>query len=130
MIRGISIASLLLAGALLSAPASAASDEELLDEITIRMIDDETPSIEVNELAMPPLQGQAGDNNRGPASENADQRAAQGAENAAGKARDITAEKAEKAAENAARAAENAAEAREKANEAAEKGKGKGKDKN
>ena len=123
MIRGISIASLLLAGALLNAPASASSDEELLDEITIRMIDDETPSIEVNELAMPPLQGQAGDNNRGPTSENADERATQGAENAADKARDITAEKAEKAAENAA-------EARQKANEAAEKGKGKGKNRN
>ena len=121
MIRGISIACLLLAGALLSAPASASSDEELLDEITIRMIDDETPSIEVNDLAMPPVQSHAGENNPGAVSEHADERASQGAENAADKARNINAEKAEKAAENAAKAAENAAEARQKAIEAAEK---------
>lgn len=129
MIRLLATGSLLLASALLSVPAGASSDESLLDEITIRVIGDEMPAIEVNDLAMPPINNGAAENNPGPASENADQRAAQGADNAADKAVETATEKAARAAENAASAAENAAEAREKASEAAEKGKGKGRNK-
>ena len=131
----------LFAGIILWAPASVA-DEVLLDEITIRVIDDENTTIEVNDIALPPA-GPANNKRRGPASENADERASQGAANAADKAKEKmskAAEKAAKAAENAANAAESAAEAaesaaestaiaREKANEASEKGKGKGRNK-
>ena len=131
----------LFAGIILWAPASVA-DEVLLDEITIRVIDDENTTIEVNDIALPPA-GPASNKRRGPSSENADERASQGAGNAADKAKEKmskAAEKAAKAAENAANAAESAAEAaesaaestaiaREKANEASEKGKGKGRNK-
>lgn len=108
--------------ALVSAPAYASPPEEILDEITIRVIDNEHMSINVNDIALPKIEGA---DRPGP-SQNANERASQGAENAAEKA----AEKAEKAADNAARAADNAAEAREKAAEAAEHGKGKGHNKN
>lgn len=124
----------LFASMILWAPASVA-DEVLLDEITIRVIDDENTTIEVNDIALPPA-GPGSNKRRGPASENADERASQGAGNAADKAK----EKMSKAAENAANAAESAAEAaesaaegaalaREKANEAVEKSKGKGRNK-
>ncbi|MDH3762270.1 MAG: hypothetical protein OEU50_14910 [Gammaproteobacteria bacterium] len=108
--------------ALVSAPVYASPPDEILDEITIRVIDNEHMSINVNDIALPNI---VGEDRPGP-SENANERASQGAENAAEKA----SEKAEKAADNAARAAENAAEAREKAAEAAEHGKGKGRNKN
>lgn len=108
--------------ALVSAPVYASPADEILDEITIRVIDNEHMSINVNDIELPNFEGA---DRPGP-SENANERASQGAENAAEKA----SEKAEKAADNAARAAENAAEARERAAEAAEHGKGKGKGRN
>jgi hypothetical protein len=104
--------------ALVSAPVYASPPDEILDEITIRVIDNEKMSINVNDIALPSIEGE---DRPGP-SENANERATRGAENAAEQA----SEKAENAAENAARAAENAAEARDKAAEAAEHGKGKG----
>ena len=129
MIRLATTGFLLLASALLTAPAEASPDPGLLDEITIRVIGDENPEIEVNDLALPPAHSSAGDNSPGPASENADERATRASGNAADRAMESAAEKAARAAENAAEAAENAAEAREKASEAADKGKGKGKNK-
>jgi hypothetical protein len=104
--------------ALVSAPVYASPPDEVLDEITIRVIENEHISLDVNDITLPNIEGE---DRPGP-SENANERATQGAENAA----DRASEKAEKASENAARAAENAAEARDKAAEAAEHGKGKG----
>ena len=109
-------------GLLLSAPAYAA-DEVLLDEITIRVIENEDTPIDVNDIILPPGRGKSGDQRQAP-SEDADERAPAGAGKAADKAWDKS---AEKAAEGASRAAENAAAARERASEAADKGKGKGK---
>ena len=116
---------ILCTGILLSAPVYAAPGEVLLDEITIRIIENEKTPFDVNDIALPRVRGKSNDKRQGP-SENADERASQGAENAA--------EAAENAAENAAEAAENAknnaAETREKATETANKGKGKGKGRN
>lgn len=123
---------ILIVGIPLSAPIYAA-DELLLDEITIRVIENEDSPIDVNDIALPP----SGNKPRGPSSQKADEGVSQGngngannaSENASGNSAHA-AENAANAAENAANAAENAAEAREKAKEAAENGKGKGRGRN
>ena len=126
---------ILCSGALLSVPAYAAPDEVLLDEITIRIIENEKTPFDVNDIALPPgpVSGKSSDKRQGPSgnanerasqgagnanerasqgAENANERASQGAENAderASQGADNAAEAAENAAENAAEAAENAA---------------------
>ncbi len=96
---------ILFAATLLAAPVHAAG-EPRLDEITIRIIDDEDTPIDINDIALPPANGKR----RGPASENADERAFQGSGNAL--------EASEKAAQAASGAAMRAAQAREQAAEA------------
>lgn len=83
-----------------TSPVMGAPDEDILDEITIRVIENENMSINVTDIALPNIAGEHGVD-LPDAANNANERAALASENAA--------EAAEKASENAAQAAENAA---------------------
>ena len=102
---------------LISSPVFASPPDDVLDEITIRVIENGNLSINVNDIALPNTAGEHGSdhpaananaNANDNANANANEHAAQGAENAA-----------ENAAEAAENAAEIAAEARDNATEAA-----------
>ena len=95
---------------LISSPAFASPPDDVLDEITIRVIENGNPSINFNDIALPRIAGEHGDG------DNANERAAQGAGNAS-HAAEKGAEKGAKAAEKAAQAAEHAAEAADNAAE-------------
>ena len=97
---------------LISSPVFASPADDVLDEITIRVIENGNLSINVNDIALPNIAGNPGTDHPAP-NANANERAARRADNAN--------ERAALGAENAAEAAENAAEnAAEVRNNAAE----------
>ena len=100
---------------LISSPAFASPPDDVLDEITIRVIENGNPSINFNDIALPRIAGEHGVGHPAPG-DNANERAAQGAGNAS-HAAEKGAEKGAKAAEKAAQAAEQAAEAADNAAE-------------
>ena len=108
MSKGIITIAAFSACVLISSPVFASPPDDVLDEITIRVIENGNLSINVNDIALPNTADEHGsDHPAANANANANERAAQGAENAAENA----AEAAENAAENAAEARDNAAEA-------------------
>jgi len=139
MNKGIMTIAVFSACMLISSPLSASPPDDVLDEITIRVIENGSQSINFNDIALPNIAGEQGGDHPAP-NDNANEHAAQGAENAshgaekaaekaakraaraaekAAEAAENAAVSAENAAENAAEAAENAAEARDNAAEAA-----------
>jgi len=109
---------------LITSPVFASPPDDVLDEITIRVIENGNLSINFNDIALPNIAGEHGGDHPAP-NDNANESAAQGSDNAS-HAAEKAAEKATEAAENAAEAAENAAEnAAEARNNAAEAAKNK-----
>lgn len=98
---------------LITSPVFASPPDDVLDEITIRVIENGNLSINFNDIALPNIAGEHGGDHPAP-NDHANESAAQGADNAS-----HAAEKAANAAESAENAAENAAEARNNAAEAA-----------
>jgi hypothetical protein len=102
---------------LITSPVFASPPDDVLDEITIRVIENGNLSINFNDIALPNIAGEHGGDHPAP-NDNANESAAQGADNAS-HAAEKAAEAAKNAAESAENAAENAAEARNNAAEAA-----------
>jgi hypothetical protein len=104
--------------ALSSAPAMGAPGDEVLDEITIRVLSNDNLPDSVTDIALPDIGGE----HEVELPDNANEAAGQRANNAADAANNA-ADAAAEAADNAAEAAQDAADnAREHAADAAEKG--------
>ena len=109
------ITAVLSAIALISPPVIGAANDEILDEITIRVIENEDISIDVTDIVLPKRDDRGA--NRPEAAENASEHAAEASKNASERAAGASANASERAAEASENASEHAAEASENASE-------------